>query len=179
MNLPTGHVFWIFGLSGAGKSTVAEALVSHLRGRGVPTLALDGDTVRGGLCAGLGFSEADREENLRRSAHVARLAVESRLCVVAAFITPLEANRQMIRQILGPEAVSFVFADSPLEVCRGRDVKGLYAKAQAGLVPRMTGVAAAFERPQATSLVLNTAAVPPESSVRSLIAFVEQVLALP
>src|SRR5580765_6213085 len=96
-----GHVFWLCGLSSAGKSTLANALVSYLRGRQIPVLALDGDALRTGLSLGLGFSPSDRAENLRRAAHAARLAAESGLCTVASFITPLHANREMVNGILG------------------------------------------------------------------------------
>lgn len=150
------HVFWLFGLSGAGKSTLAERLTESLRARAVPVLALDGDLLRGGLCAGLGFSDADRTENLRRAAEAAKLAVASQLCVVASFITPLERQRQLIAQIVGRSQLSLVFLDAPLDVCRARDVKGLYAKANAGHVPHMTGLTSAFEPAAAPDLALDT-----------------------
>lgn len=171
MPLKQGHVFWVFGLSGAGKSTMAAALLGSLRGKFLPVLELDGDVLRGGLCRGLGFSDADRMENLRRAAEVARLGSDSGLCVVASFITPLESHRQLVREIIGPERVSLIFADAPLEVCRQRDVKGLYAKARAGQVDRMTGISSTFEKPARADLILNTAARPPADSARELIGF--------
>ncbi len=166
-----GHVFWIFGLSGAGKSTLATALIEDLRGRNIPVLALDGDALRNGLCTGLGFTDGDRRENLRRAAMVAQLGTASGLCVVASFITPLEANRQLVREILGPEHLSLIHADSPLEVCRQRDVKGLYARAQAGQIPQMTGMGSSFERPLNPDLVLSTATEAPAASVQKLVDF--------
>jgi adenylyl-sulfate kinase len=170
--MPTpGHVFWIFGLSGAGKSTVASALIADLRSRQVPVLALDGDVLRTGLCTGLGFSDGDRRENLRRAANVAQIATESGLCVVASFITPLDAHRRLIREIIGPDRISFVFADAPLAVCRERDVKGLYALAQAGQVPHMTGLGSSFEVPANADLVLPTANEAAATSVQKLVEF--------
>ena len=166
-----GHVFWIFGLSGAGKSTLASALIGDLRGRGVPVLALDGDILRNGLCTGLGFSDGDRRENLRRAALVAQLGTASGLCVVASFITPLETNRQLVREILGPDHLSLIYADSPLEVCRQRDVKGLYARAQAGQIPQMTGMGSSFQVPAQVDLTLSTATETPAASVQKLVEF--------
>lgn len=153
--LPSAHVFWLFGLSGAGKSTLAGHLLQSLRTRGVPVLALDGDELRAGLCKGLGFTDADRAENLRRAAEAARIGLASQLSVVASFITPLEAHRQLVKGILGPR-LSLIHVDAPLTVCRRRDVKGLYANANAGKVPLMTGVGSGFETPAQTDLSLPT-----------------------
>jgi adenylyl-sulfate kinase len=166
-----GHVFWLFGLSGAGKSTMAESLIAQLRAGGRAVLCLDGDVLRTGLCRELGFSDADRAENLRRAAEVARIGVASGLCVVAAFITPLNQHRRLVREIIGPDRLSLIFADAPLTVCQQRDVKGLYARARAGQVAHMTGVGSAFETPEAADLVLPTSGVSPESSARTLLAF--------
>ena len=171
MPAPSSHVFWICGLSGAGKSTLAAALVAALRAAGRPVLELDGDALRHGLCSGLGFSDADRAENLRRAAEVARLGLDSGLCVVASFITPRESHRQLARQLIGAGKFSLVWADAPLEVCRQRDVKGLYARAQAGQVPQMTGIGSSFEAPAGADLVLPTAANTPEESARTLVQF--------
>lgn len=157
MSLSHGHVFWLCGLSGAGKSTLATALIANLRSRGIPVLALDGDALRTGVCAGLGFSAEDRAENLRRAAGIARLAVDSGLCTVASFISPLEANRHQIGSILGPKNWSLVFVDAPLAVCQQRDVKGLYTRANQGSVPQMTGVTSPFEPPTRADLVIRTA----------------------
>ncbi len=173
-----GHVFWLMGLSGAGKSTLADALVDALRRRAVPVLVLDGDALRGGLCRGLGFSDADRLENLRRAAEAARLGADSGLCVAASFITPLETHRGMIREIVGPSRISIVFANAPLEVCRQRDVKGLYARADAGGVPLMTGLGSRFESPAQPDLALPTGSDPPPASAGKLVEFARTKLAL-
>lgn len=169
--LPTrGHVFWMFGLSGAGKTTLANLLVAALRDAGKPVLALDGDTLRAGLCSGLGFSEAGRAENLRRAAEVARLGVDSGLIVVASFITPLEENRRLVARIVGAEVLSLIFLQAPLDLCQHRDVKGLYRKAKRGQVGQMTGLTAPFEVPTRADLVLDTAARSPEHCLTQLLA---------
>ncbi len=150
------HVFWLFGLSGAGKSTLATRLSSQLRADGIPVISLDGDDMRAGLCISLGFSDSDRTENLRRSAEVAKLALRSGISVVSSFITPLESQRHMIRSLLQPAGISFIFISAPPEVCRTRDVKGLYAGAKKGNVGQMTGIASAFEVPLDVDLTLTT-----------------------
>jgi adenylylsulfate kinase len=167
-----GHVFWIFGLSGAGKSTLASGLIDDLRRRNVPVLPIDGDVVRRGLSLGLGFSDTDRTENLRRAAEVARLGADAGLCVVASFITPLESQRQLIGEIVTTDRLSMIFADAALEVCRQRDVKKLYARAAAGEVQHMTGIGSAFEIPTRTHLTLATATTAPSVSIQLLIDFV-------
>jgi adenylyl-sulfate kinase len=162
------HVFWIFGLSGAGKSTLAAALTQFLHSRGTSVLELDGDVLRTGLCRGLGFSDADRKENLRRAAEVARLGADSGLCVVASFITPLESQRRLVEEIIGRDRLSMIFADSPLDVCKQRDVKGLYAQAQTGLVTQMTGIGSAFDEPNNPDLKLSTSGCTPAESAKIL-----------
>lgn len=167
----SGHVFWLFGLSGAGKSTLASSLIEHLQARGLGVLALDGDVLRAGLCRGLGFSDADRTENLRRAAEVARIGADSGLCVVASFITPLNTQRALVREIVGENRLSLVFANAPLAVCLQRDVKGLYARAQAGKLQQMTGVGSTFEEPELADLTLPTSGVSPETSSGTLREF--------
>lgn len=170
---PRGHVFWLYGLSGAGKSTLAAQLATSLRAAGRPVLELDGDLLRSGLCQGLGFSDADRAENLRRAAEAAKLGARSGLCVVAAFITPLAAHRDLVASILGTDRVSFVHVHAPLAVCQQRDVKGLYARARAGQIQQMTGLGSAFEPPSPThaQLTLDTNTEPVDASARRLLAF--------
>jgi adenylyl-sulfate kinase len=176
-----GHVFWLFGLSGAGKSTLADALRHDLfAGFGERALRLDGDSLRLGLCQGLGFSDDDRTENLRRAAEVAHLGLESGFSVVASFITPQEGQRRMVESIVGVERISLVYVDAPLAVCQQRDVKGLYAKAATGGVSLMTGVSAFFERPFRTpALQLDTAMEPAGRSAARLKQFARQKLGLP
>lgn len=172
MGIAKGHVFWLFGLSGAGKSTLAGKLRGSLEGRpGATPLMLDGDRLRDGLCRGLGFSDEDRTENLRRAAEVARLGVESGLVVIASFITPRETQRKMIEGILGAESLSMILLDAPLETCRQRDVKGLYRKAAAGTVQQMTGLTSAFDPPERFALRLETGAETLERSTARLVEF--------
>lgn len=166
------HVFWLFGLSGAGKSTLSALLQAELeRASSIRALMLDGDRLRNGICRGLGFSAEDRAENLRRAAEAARLGIESRLVVIAAFITPREENRRMIEQIVGPGYLSLIHIDAALEVCRERDVKGLYAKAAAGQVPQMTGVSSGFDTPTHCALHLETGAEAVTASSARLVQF--------
>ena len=171
-----GYVFWLFGLSGAGKSTLAARLKRDLAAVGHPSLLLDGDRLRGGLCQGLGFGVEDRTENLRRAAEVARLGVESGLVVIAAFITPLEVQRRAVERLIGPDRISWIHADATLAVCQQRDVKGLYAQAAAGTMTQMTGVGSAFERPDRCECVLSTGLEPVQASTERLREFALNIL---
>lgn len=142
-----GVVLWFTGLSGSGKSTLAGALETALHERGVSTYLLDGDNVRHGLCGDLGFSEADRKENIRRVGEVANLMVDAGLVILTAFISPHRAERDMVRQRVGEGRFIEVFVDTPLAVCEARDPKGLYKKARAGELPNFTGIDAVYEAP--------------------------------
>lgn len=167
----SGHVFWLFGLSGAGKSTLAEQLALDLRASGEAVLMLDGDHLRSGLCRGLGFSDEDRAENLRRAAEVARVGLRSSLCVVASFITPRADHRNLVAKIIGAENLSFIHVSAPLDVCRARDVKGLYQASTRGAVQLMTGLDSSFEWPKDVDLELPTATQTPEESAERLRLF--------
>lgn len=167
-----GHVIWLFGLSGAGKSTLAQALANDLRQCGRSVLELDGDRLRAGLCRGLGFSPEERAENLRRAAEVAKLGIDSGLIVVASFITPLRENRALVASVIGRDALSFVFVDAPLDVCRRRDVKQLYAAAARGEVQKFTGISASFEPALEADLHVPSACESVEESAARLRAFV-------
>lgn len=149
------RILWLFGLPCSGKTTLATALRDHLQAAGHSVVLLDGDDLRSGLCADLGFSDADRSENLRRAAHVADLLARQGHTVVCAFVTPKEHHRALVRQILGPR-VSLIHIDCPLDVCVVRDVKGLYARATAGQMQGMTGTQDAFEQPQDADLTVQT-----------------------
>lgn len=173
MIVSPGHVVWLFGLSGAGKSTLADALALDLRARGAALLTLDGDQLRGGLCQGLGFSEADRAENLRRAAEVARLASDSGLGVIASFITPFEIHRSLVRDIIGGNRLTFAHVAASLEICHQRDIKGLYAQADQGALTQMTGISSPFEEPSAADLTLDTGIETPFVSAQKLLAHVQ------
>lgn len=150
-----GVVIWFTGLSGSGKSTVAGALEVALSQLGVSTYLLDGDNVRHGLCSDLGFSDADRKENIRRVGEVARLMVDAGLVVLTAFISPHRAERQMVRERLGEKQFIEVFVDTPLAVCESRDPKGLYKKARAGELRNFTGIDAVYEAPESPEIHLD------------------------
>jgi adenylyl-sulfate kinase len=155
-----GCVLWFTGLSGSGKSTLANALDVELHGRGIKTVLLDGDNVRHGLCGDLGFSADDRHENLRRIAEVAKLMADTGLVVLTAFVSPYRGDRDRARAIVGPERFAEIYVDAPVEVCANRDVKGLYAKAQAGLITDFTGVNSPYEAPLAPELTVASGSEP-------------------
>ena len=155
-----GCVLWFTGLSGSGKSTLANALDAELHGRGIKTVLLDGDNVRHGLCGDLGFSAEDRHENLRRIAEVAKLMADTGLVVLTAFVSPYRSDRDRARAIVGPERFAEIYVDAPVEVCATRDVKGLYAKAQAGLITDFTGVNSPYEAPLAPELTVASGSEP-------------------
>lgn len=148
-------VLWLFGLPSSGKTTLSRALRDHLQAAGTSVALLDGDELRSGLCADLGFSDADRCENLRRAAHLAKILADQGSMVICAFVTPKEHHRELVRQILG-DRVSLIHVDCPLEVCIARDVKDLYAKAAAQKMTGMTGTQDGFEAPVRTDLVIRT-----------------------
>ncbi len=173
-----GGVLWFTGLSGAGKSTMAMALERELFRKGIQVYALDGDGIRQGLNADLGFSPQDRSENIRRVANVARLFAEAGVIVVTALISPTRADRALARQVGGP-LFHEIFIDADLSVCEGRDVKGLYRKARAGLIPEFTGVTAPYEPPLSPELVLKTGARPVEACLADLAEYVEAKLIRP
>jgi adenylyl-sulfate kinase len=147
---------WLTGLSASGKSTLAYELELRLISRGRPCLALDGDNVRHGLNADLGFSPADRRENIRRIAEVAKLFNEAGLIVIAAFISPYRDDREAAKRIIGEPRFLEVFLDAPLAVCEARDPKGFYRKARAGEISEFTGISAPYERPEHPDMALRT-----------------------
>lgn len=160
-------VIWFTGLSGAGKSTLAEALESSLQAAGLHTYLLDGDRLRLGLNRDLGFSEPERQENIRRAGEVAALMAEAGLIVLAAFISPFRADRDAVRQLVPGRFVE-VFIDTPLHVCEARDPKGLYRRARAGLIQNFTGLDSPFEAPQAAELRFDTSSCSVEEAVQQI-----------
>lgn len=150
-----GRVVWFTGLSGSGKSTMANALELELHARGMRTYILDGDNVRQGLNRDLGFTDADRIENIRRIAEVARLMMDAGLIVMTAFISPFCREREMARTLIGPGNFLEVYISTPLEICEQRDVKGLYKKARSGLLSNMTGLNSPYEAPERPDIELN------------------------
>ncbi len=150
-----GGLFWFTGLSGAGKSTLAHTVEEKLHQQGYRTFVLDGDNVRHGLCADLGFSEDDRKENIRRIGHMAMLYVEAGIVVLTAFISPFRADRDNVRKIAGADFHE-IYCRCSLEVCESRDVKGLYKRARAGEIPEFTGISSPYEEPEFANLTVDT-----------------------
>lgn len=168
-----GRALWLTGLSGAGKSTIASALEAALHAQGRRTYVLDGDNLRHGLNRDLGFGEQDRTENIRRVAEVARLFVDAGTIVIAAFISPLRAQRDAARALFAPGDFLEVFVDAPLAVAEARDPKGLYHKARSGQLPQFTGIDAPYEPPLAPEIVLPTHLRSPDECVHALLELLE------
>lgn len=142
------HVFWFYGLSGSGKTTLATAIEQKLTYQGYKTKILDGDNIRGGLNQDLGFTDEDREENIRRIAEVAKLFYDAGIIVICSFITPKRCLRELARNTVGDAGLTPVFTSASFEECAKRDVHGLYAKAKAGKIENFTGKDSGFERPE-------------------------------
>lgn len=162
---------WFTGLSGAGKSTIANLLEKKLYDVGCHTYLLDGDNLRHGLNRDLGFTEADRIENIRRVAEVAKLMVDSGLIVIASFISPFKADRQLARALFEEKEFIEVFVDTPLVECERRDVKGLYAKARRGELKNFTGIDSGYEPPENPELCVQTTMQTPEQCVEQIVQY--------
>ncbi|UII73399.1 adenylyl-sulfate kinase [Pseudomonas sp. HN11] len=162
-------VIWMTGLSASGKSTIADALDRALQEQGRITAIIDGDSVRGGLCRDLGFTDSDRDENIRRVAEVARLMLEAGLIVIVALISPSSASRHYARSIIGNEFFVEVHVDAPLETAEQRDPKGLYKKARAGLIKNFTGIDSNYDVPVFPEVHLDTQALSVEQSVATIL----------
>jgi adenylylsulfate kinase len=172
-----GHkpvLLWYTGLSGSGKSTIANAVEAKLFELGCHTYLLDGDNVRMGLNKGLTFSDEDRVENIRRISEVAKLFVDAGLIVSTAFISPFKADRAQARAIMSEGEFIEIFIDTPIEVCESRDPKGLYKKARAGEIPNFTGISSAFDIPESPELHIKTAVQSIEQSVMQIVKYLQQ-----
>jgi adenylylsulfate kinase len=166
-------VLWMIGLSGSGKSTMAKALERVLHEKGFLTMLLDGDNLRTGINNNLGFSEADRVENIRRAAETAKLFAQCGVVTICSFISPTKEIREMASNIIG-EGFLEVYINAPLEVCEQRDVKGLYKKARNGEIKNFTGIDAPFEAPENPALDLKTGEMTREECLEQLVAFTEE-----
>jgi bifunctional enzyme CysN/CysC len=162
-------VLWLTGLSGAGKSTIADIIEKKLLAAGRHTMLLDGDNMRHGLNRDLGFTDADRVENIRRVGEVARLMTEAGLIVICSFISPFRAERRMVRELAAPAAFLEIFVDTPIEECIRRDPKGLYAKAKAGRIENFTGIGSAYEAPDDPEIRVATVGVTPEAAAENIL----------
>lgn len=163
---------WFTGLSGSGKSTIAIALERELHQRGLLCRILDGDNIRSGINNNLGFSPADRVENIRRIAEVSKLFIDTGVITIAAFISPNNELREMASSIIGKENFLEIYVNTPIEECERRDVKGLYAKARKGEIKDFTGVSAPFEAPEHPALSLDTSVLSLEESVNRLLGLI-------
>ena len=163
-------VLWLTGISGAGKSTIANLIEQRLAALGRHTFLLDGDNVRLGLNRDLGFSEADRAENIRRVSELVKLMTDAGLIVITAFISPFRAERQLVREKLPPGEFFEIFIDTPLAQAEARDVKGLYKRARAGLLKNFTGIDSPYERPEHPELRIDTQTMTLEQATDAAVA---------
>jgi bifunctional enzyme CysN/CysC len=171
LNGHKGKVVWFTGLSGSGKSAISNALEKELHAQGRRTYILDGDNIRQGLNRDLGFTDADRVENIRRVAEVAKLMMDAGLIVMTAFISPFRQERELARSLIGSENFVEVYVATPLAVCEQRDPKGLYKKARSGLLPNMTGLTSPYEPPDRPDMTINTADIPVSEAVKRLLTY--------
>jgi bifunctional enzyme CysN/CysC len=167
-------LLWFTGLSGSGKSTIANLVEQALFAAGRHCYSLDGDNLRHGLCRDLGFTDADRVENIRRAGEVAKLMMDAGLIVLASFISPFRADRQMLRELVGAEDFLEIHIDASIETCMARDPKGLYAKAKAGLIPNFTGLGSPYEAPETPDIRLSTEAANAEDCAAQVLAALRQ-----
>ncbi|MHC1777282.1 MAG: adenylyl-sulfate kinase [Lentimicrobium sp.] len=166
------RVIWLTGLPCSGKTTIGVGLEKRLISNGFIVRMLDGDVTRKGICNDLGFSEEDRNENIRRIAEISRLFAESGIITINAFITPTEKLRNMARDIIGSEYFINVFVNAPLKLCEQRDIKGMYKKARNGEIKEFTGVSAPFEPPLETAIEINTSVSDPDQSINKLFEYI-------
>jgi len=172
-----GHgsvILWFTGLSGAGKSSLSHAVEEELHSMGCHTFVLDGDNVRHGLCADLGFSAEDREENIRRVGELSKLFIEAGVIVLTAFISPFRSDRERVRSLVPHGDFLEIYCDSSLEVCEGRDVKGLYKRARAGEIKDFTGISSPYEAPVDPELAVETGALSIEDSVATVMELLRE-----
>jgi adenylylsulfate kinase len=167
-------IIWFTGLSGSGKSTLAHAVEEELHQAGCRTFVFDGDNVRHGLCANLGFSADDRHENIRRIGEMAKLFIEAGVIAMTAFISPYKSDRERVRALVSENDFIEIYCDSPLEVCEERDVKGLYKKARRGEIKNYTGISAPYEKPEHPDLILDTTGKSVEENVAKVLGLLEE-----
>lgn len=169
-----GAIVWFTGHSGAGKSTIAHTVEEQLHQAGCRTFVFDGDNVRHGLCADLGFSAADRRENIRRIGEMSKLFIEAGIIALTAFISPFRADRDRVRSLVAPGDFLEIHCHCPLEICESRDVKGLYQKARRGEIKEFTGISSPYEEPEAPDLVLNTGSLSVDACAAEVIGLLRR-----
>ncbi|CAN2251864.1 adenylyl-sulfate kinase [Bacillus vallismortis] len=175
-NKHKSSILWLTGLSGSGKSTIANAAARELFEQGYQVIVLDGDNIRHGLNKDLGFSDEDRKENIRRIGEVAKLFVQQGTIVITAFISPFREDREQVRQLVGAGEFNEVYIKCDLDICEQRDPKGLYKKARNGEIPFFTGIDSPYEEPEAPELILDSGQHDREACKNQLIEFVERKL---
>jgi len=173
LNGHKGMVIWLTGISGSGKSTIANALEQDLYHKGNKTYVLDGDNIRHGLNKDLGFTDKDRVENIRRVAEVAKLMLDAGMIVIASFISPFRIERQMARSLFQKDEFKEIFISTPLKVAEKRDPKGLYKKARAGQIPNFTGISSSYEEPLQPDLVIKTDKISVNNAVKEILNLIK------
>ena len=166
-----GYLLWFTGLSGSGKSTLANLVEIELHKKGLSTYILDGDNVRKGINKDLSFSPQDRSENIRRIAEISKLMLDAGVITLAAFVSPYKKDREVVKQIVGPDKFIEIYVNTSLEVCESRDVKGLYKKARAGEIKNMTGISAPYQAPTHPDLEIITDGQTIQESVAVIMQF--------
>lgn len=175
MNGHCGVNLWFTGLSGSGKSTLADAVEKRLYEMGLRTYLLDGDNLRHGLCSDLGFSREERSENIRRIAEVVKLFLENGVVTLSTFVSPFQADRQKVRELVSGGDFIEIFCHCPLEICEQRDVKGLYRLARAGKIKNYTGISSPYEEPTSADIVVDTGNQTLEESVQIVLQQLQNV----
>ena len=168
-----GMVIWFTGLSGSGKSTLANALNEALHSKKISTYLLDGDNIRHGLCKDLGFSDKDREENIRRIGEVANLFMNAGIVTITAFVSPFKSDREKVRKIIGKDFIE-IFCAANLDICEKRDTKGLYKKARLGEIKDFTGISSPYEMPNDPEIIVETGSLEVDSSVRQIMKYLSE-----
>lgn len=168
----SAKIIWLTGFSGSGKSTIAKGLENYLFNKGYFVQVLDGDNIRMGVSSNLGFSQEDRQENIRRISEVAKLFLDAGIITICSFVSPTKAIRQIPKGIVGVNDFIEVFVNAPLEICEKRDVKGLYKKARSGEIKEFTGISSPFEAPEEPDFVANTADQTPQETVEAVAKFI-------
>lgn len=176
LNNHPSFLMWFTGLSGSGKSTIANAVEYALHKEGIHTYSLDGDNIRHGLNNDLGFTAEERTENIRRIAEVANLMIDAGMIVLAAFVSPYAKDRKNIQKIVGDQNYIEIFVDTPLEVCEARDVKGLYKKAREGIIKDFTGISAPYEAPKNPDILIKTHEMKVQEAVDKILKYIHKKL---